>query len=103
MGMCLQLSAVISYSHELDSEPAEYAPIDETFSPIIHRINQVVKYRAIHPKDPLPLPYDVLTQFSHPPEELVDKSRGTLEKLIKACDVKKGLFSDIYVIPYAGC
>ncbi|KAA8894251.1 putative Ku family DNA helicase [Sphaerosporella brunnea] len=72
-----------------DDESAEYAPIDSTFSPIIHRINQVIKHRAIHPKDPLPEPYPVLTKYSHPPEDLVKKSQAHLEKLINACDVKK--------------
>jgi hypothetical protein len=102
-GMSFQLPADMSCSDERVSKPAEYAPIDETFSPIIHRINQVIKHRAIHPRDPLPPPYDVLTQFSHPPEELVEKSRSHLEKLIKVCNVKKGLFYDVSVVTYAAC
>ena len=77
------------YADGLPRKPAEYAPVEETFSPIIHRINQVIKHRAIHTDEPLPPPYDVLTKFSHPPKDLLEKSQAQLEKLIEACDVKK--------------
>jgi ATP-dependent DNA helicase 2 subunit 2 len=71
-------------------EPTKYAPVEDTFSPIIHRINQCIRHRAMNPEDPLPPPYEILTKYAQPPEELLEKSRGYLEKLTKACDVKKG-------------
>lgn len=71
-------------------EPTEYAPIDDTFSPVLHRINQCIRHRAIHPDAPLPPVPEALTKYSHPPAALVEKSRRDLEKLVAACNVKKG-------------
>ena len=84
---------ILELGKDGDGEPTEYAPVEDTYSPIIHRINQVIKHRAIHPNDPLPPPYDILLKYSHPADEVVGKSRKHLEKLIKACDVKKGWLS----------
>lgn len=72
-----------------DGEPAEYAPPDETYSPMVHRIHQVIKHRAIFPDSVPPEPYDILTRYSQPPGDLVDKASPALEKVIKAAEVKK--------------
>lgn len=73
-------------------EPTEYAPIDDTFSPVLHRISQCIQHRAIHPDTPLPPVPEALTKYSRPPAALVEGSRRHLEKLVAACDVKKGAF-----------
>lgn len=73
------------------SESVETLPIDESFSPVLHRIDSAIRYRAIHPNDPVPPPSERLTSFSRPPDEAVEKSQKYLEKLIAAADVKKGL------------
>jgi hypothetical protein len=75
------------------SEPSEYAPVEETFSPILHRINQVVKHRAIYPFDPLPPPHAILTKYAHPPKSVLDGSKPHLENLINACNIKRGINS----------
>ncbi|PWW73440.1 SPOC domain-like protein [Tuber magnatum] len=67
----------------------EYATVDETFSPILHRINQVVRWRAVHPDEPLPPAPEILTKYDHPPENLLEAAADTLKKLIEASDVKK--------------
>jgi ATP-dependent DNA helicase 2 subunit 2 len=36
-----------------EGQPAEYMNIEETFTPIIHRINQAIRQRAIFPNDPI--------------------------------------------------
>ncbi|CUS12854.1 unnamed protein product [Tuber aestivum] len=72
-----------------DEDEPEYATVDETFSPILHRISQVVRWRAIHPDDPLPPVHEILTKYDHPPENLLEASTDTLKKLIEASDVKK--------------
>jgi ATP-dependent DNA helicase 2 subunit 2 len=36
-----------------EGEPDEYMQIDETFSPIIHRINQAVRQRAMYHNEPI--------------------------------------------------
>lgn len=68
----------------------EYMQITDTYSSILHRIDQAVRWRAVHPNDPIPPPYDILVKYTNPPEELVNKSKRRLEKLIAAADVKKG-------------
>lgn len=62
----------------------------DTFSPIVHRLDQVVRWRAVHPNEPVPPPYEILTRFSSPPEELVAQSKRQLRKLIDIAEVKKG-------------
>ena len=72
-----------------NDEPAEYMPMEETFSPLFHRIEQAKRWRAVHPKDPVPPIPEVLTRHSKVPEELQANVQSALQKLIKAADVKK--------------
>lgn len=73
-----------------DSEPTEYMAIEDTYSPIIHRINQGIRRRAVQPSEPVAPPADILVKFSNPPSELVSQSVTRLKTLINAADVKKG-------------
>ena len=36
-----------------DGEPVEYMTCEETFTPVIHRINQAIRQRAMYPDDPI--------------------------------------------------
>ncbi|PWY96580.1 ATP-dependent DNA helicase II subunit 2 [Aspergillus sclerotioniger CBS 115572] len=72
-----------------NGEPTESLPIEDSFSPVLHRIDSAVRHRAIYPLDPISPPAGILTKFSHPPEELVEKSKKYLDKLIAVSDVKK--------------
>ncbi|MCJ1464919.1 X-ray repair cross-complementing protein 5 [Pseudocyphellaria aurata] len=74
-----------------EGNPAEYMPMMETYSPILHRIDQAVRWRAVHPNEPIPPPYEVLTRYSQPPDKLVADSKRQLEKLMLAANVKKGI------------
>ena len=65
-------------------------PITDTYSPVLHRIDQAVRWRAVHPNEPVPPVYEILTKYSKPPEQLVAKAKRQLEKLVAAADVKKG-------------
>ena len=65
-------------------------PMAETYSPILHRIDQAVRWRAVHPDEPVPPVYEILTRYSKPPEQLVAKAKRQLEKLVVAADVKRG-------------
>lgn len=71
-------------------EPAEYMPVNETYSPVLHRIDQAVRWRAVRPSEPIPPPYEILTRYSKPPEELVVNAKHQLAKLMSAANVKKG-------------
>ncbi|KAF4548829.1 ATP-dependent DNA helicase II subunit 2-like protein [Elsinoe fawcettii] len=70
-------------------DDSEYASIDSTFSPLLHRINQVIRHRAINPTSPLPPVPEILTHFSHPPASLLSSAQDTLSSLIATSDVKK--------------
>jgi hypothetical protein len=69
---------------------AEYLRAEDTYSPLLHRINQVIGFRAVHPDDPLPPPMDVLTKYSHPPPELVKGPEKVAKNLIETFNTKKG-------------
>lgn len=70
-------------------------PMTDTYSPVLHRIDQAVRWRAVHPNEPIPPVYDILTKYSKPPEQLVAKAKRQLEKLAVAADVKKGESSHV--------
>ncbi|KAL8689848.1 MAG: hypothetical protein Q9218_004568 [Villophora microphyllina] len=72
-----------------DGNPSEYMPMTETFSPVLHRLDQAVRWKAVHPTEPVPPPYEILTRYSQPPEDLLSQSKRRLEKLVAAADVKK--------------
>jgi ATP-dependent DNA helicase 2 subunit 2 len=70
--------------------PAEYAPFEETFNPIIHRINQAIRSRAVRPNGEIEPVAPVLVKYAAPPQDLVDGAKGQTETLIKIAEVKKG-------------
>lgn len=74
----------------LISDVIEGLPIEHSFSPLLHRIQAAIRYRAVHPNDPILEPSERLTKFSQPDDDLVEKTRKDLEKLMAAADVKKG-------------
>jgi ATP-dependent DNA helicase 2 subunit 2 len=78
------------YDKDDEGEPTEYAKIEDTYSPLLHRVNQIIRWRATHsdPTLPLPDPPQILTQFSTPPSELLQQAEPQLKALKKAADVK---------------
>lgn len=80
---------ILSYN----SKVAEYMPMTDTYSPVLHRIDQAVRWRAVYPAEHIPPPYEILTRYSNPPEQLVNQSKSWREKLIAIADVKKGKFA----------
>ncbi|KAL2810409.1 SPOC like C-terminal domain-containing protein [Aspergillus granulosus] len=64
-------------------------PIEDSFSPVLHRINAAIRSRAINPNEPIPPPAAILTQFSQPPQHLLESAQQQLKKLIEVADVKK--------------
>jgi ATP-dependent DNA helicase 2 subunit 2 len=78
-----------TFGKDEEGEPTEYMPMDETYSPMLHRINQVIKHRAVYPEADAPPPFEILMRYSKPPSDLVEKSQSKLDRLIQAADVKK--------------
>ncbi|KAI9822026.1 MAG: ATP-dependent DNA helicase II subunit 2 [Thelocarpon impressellum] len=78
-----------TFDKDENGKPAEFMAMEDTFSPVLHRIDQAVRWRAVHPSDRIPPPYDILTKYSKPPQELVEASQARLEELQTAADIKK--------------
>ena len=79
-----------TFGKDDEGKPAEYMAMTDTYSPVLHRIDQAVRWRAVHPTEPVPPPYEILTRYSKIPEELQVASQSQLAKLMKIADVKKG-------------
>lgn len=82
-----QVNTIIA---NLTRNPAEYMPLEDVYSPSIHRTHQAIRRRAVRPDEPIEQPAEVLTKYSHPPEELVLRNASELAALIKAANVQKG-------------
>lgn len=81
-----------TFGKDDEGNPAEYMPIDETYSPLLHRVNQILRWRAVNPTaDGLPPPPALFLKYSKPPEELVHQAQPCLDAVRSAGDVKKVL------------
>ncbi|KAL8959686.1 MAG: hypothetical protein Q9193_003490 [Seirophora villosa] len=78
-----------TFGKDDEGYPSEYMPMTDTFSPVLHRIDQAVRWRAVNPTEPIPPPYEILTRYSQPAKDLVAQSKRRLETLMAAADVKK--------------
>jgi ATP-dependent DNA helicase 2 subunit 2 len=81
----------ISQSDKNDEgQPAEYMALEDAFSPVLHRIEQAKRWRAVRPTEPVPPIPEVLLKYSKQPDDLQENSKSALQKLMKTADVKKG-------------
>ncbi|KAH6654350.1 SPOC like C-terminal domain-containing protein [Truncatella angustata] len=79
-------------TYALDDEgerTLEYATVDDAYSPALHRINQVVRHRAIHHDKPVPPIPPILLKYAMPDQELVETAKSRLEDLIAVAEIKK--------------
>lgn len=69
--------------------------MEDLYSPIIHRVNQAIRERAVDPKktveDILKATPEILSKYSEPPKELVIQAKPQIDSLIKIADVKPGM------------
>ncbi|KAF3393016.1 ATP-dependent DNA helicase II subunit 2 [Talaromyces pinophilus] len=72
-----------------EGEVVDTIPMEDNYSPLLHRIEQAVRWRAIHPDEPVPPPSERLTRLSKPPEEVQKRAQKYLDRIISAADVKK--------------
>jgi ATP-dependent DNA helicase 2 subunit 2 len=75
----------------------------DTYSPVVNRINQALRYRATHPDAKLPTPYEVLTRYTKPPAEVLEKSSKYLAALMAEADVKTGESKEEFVTVFNDC
>lgn len=73
--------------------PAEYAPLEDLYSPVIHRISQAIRARAVQEDGPIEAIPPVLLKYSRAPDGLVKQAKRKIDDLIEAADVKKGLLA----------
>ncbi|KAK4554807.1 ATP-dependent DNA helicase yku80 [Recurvomyces mirabilis] len=78
-----------TFGKDDEGHDTEYMAMDETYSPMLHRLHQVINHRAVFPDSEPPPPYEILTRFSHPPAELIEKAQPAIERLKEAANVKK--------------
>ena len=65
--------------------------MDETYSPVLHRMHQAIRWRAARPMEEIPPPYPAITRPSRPPEELISAAKPFLDVVQAEGDVKKGI------------
>ncbi|GAB1320615.1 ATP-dependent DNA helicase yku80 [Madurella fahalii] len=78
-----------TFGEDDEGKPAEYAPIDDLYNPIIHHMNQAIRARAVDPEAPIGPPAEILLRYSKPPAKLIDKAEPEIEALIDAAEIKK--------------
>ncbi|RMZ66433.1 hypothetical protein GMOD_00001768 [Pyrenophora seminiperda CCB06] len=80
-----------TFGRDEDGNEEEYAKPEDAFSPLVHRINHVIQWRATHPQPGLtiPDPPEILMKYSMPPAELLASAEKYLRNVMKAADVKK--------------
>ncbi|KIN06019.1 hypothetical protein OIDMADRAFT_176135 [Oidiodendron maius Zn] len=92
---------ISKFGRDDDDNPTEYMPIEDTYSPVVHRISQAIRRRGVQPNEAVTPPAEVLIKYSVPPPELISQSGPALQNLIDAADVKKGTpHPHIPLIPY---
>ena len=74
------------------SELDDYAQPADVFNPLIHRIDNAIRARALYPDKEIPPIPRALLEYTAPPAALVDKARREVDALIGAAEVKKGTF-----------
>jgi ATP-dependent DNA helicase 2 subunit 2 len=79
-----------TFGRDEDGQPTEYMKFQDTYSPLLHRINQIIRWRATtNTYDKIPGPSQILTKYSAPPPDLIAKTERQLNALKTAGDVKK--------------
>jgi ATP-dependent DNA helicase 2 subunit 2 len=79
-----------TFGRDDDGEPTEYMKFEDTYSPLLHRVNQIIRWRATtNAYDKIPDPPQILTKYSAPPADLIAKAEGKVSALREAGDVKK--------------
>jgi hypothetical protein len=73
------------------SKPIEYAPIDDSFNPVIHRVNQAIRNRAVYSDREIDPIAPILVRYAVPPEDLIEKCQNQVDTLVELSEVKKGI------------
>ncbi|KAJ0109198.1 hypothetical protein J7T55_009529 [Diaporthe amygdali] len=80
---------ISEFDHDGEGNPTEFAALQDLYSPIIHRVNQAVRARAVAPDGDVAGIPDILKKYSRPPEKLVKEAEPQIDALRKVADLKK--------------
>ncbi|KAL1633653.1 ATP-dependent DNA helicase yku80 [Neofusicoccum ribis] len=72
-----------------DGNPGEFASIEDTYSPVLHHVQQAIRWRAVQPVKEVPPPAEILTKYMKPPEHLLKQAQPFLDAMVSAGDVKR--------------
>ncbi|GME54007.1 Ku70/Ku80 arm [Neofusicoccum parvum] len=72
-----------------DGNPGEFASIEDTYSPVLHHVQQAIRWRAVQPVNEVPPPAEILTKYMKPPEHLLKQAQPFLDAMVSAGDVKR--------------
>ncbi|CAN8097257.1 unnamed protein product [Discula destructiva] len=89
MGAFVESMDISALGRDNEGNPAEYAPLDDLYSPVIHRVNQAVRARAVQEDGPIEEIAPVLLKYSQPPSGVIKQAKRKIDGLIEAADVKK--------------
>lgn len=72
-----------------DGEPMPWFQCETSFNPAIHTIKDAVSWRVFHTEDKaLPKPHQEVTKYLTPPQKIVERSTGLLEKCRELFDLQ---------------
>lgn len=80
---------ISNFGRNEEGTPTEFMPIEETYSPSVHRIYHSITQRAMYPDRLLITPPEVLTKISKPPPRLAMQTNDQLQELIRVSEVEK--------------
>ncbi|KAF2455774.1 SPOC like C-terminal domain-containing protein [Lineolata rhizophorae] len=80
---------ISTFAKDEEGNPCEYAALDDIYSPIVHRVQKTLQFRAVNTTEEIPPPASILTKYSQPPEGLIQQAQPYLQKVLAAANVKK--------------
>jgi ATP-dependent DNA helicase 2 subunit 2 len=79
---------MVGGSHS-DPEPWMF-DLNTSYHAALHNVKNAILHRLAEPEGGLPTPDPELTKYFDPPEQVLERSKEDLRRLIKELDVKKG-------------
>ncbi len=93
MGEYVDSMDLSTFGKDDDGNASEYMPVVDRYSPMVHRINQIIRQRAMYPEEPIGPPSDFLTKWSIPPADLVKESGKQSHPSIIIIDTQFGIIN----------
>ncbi|KAL5113920.1 ATP-dependent DNA helicase yku80 [Pleosporales sp. CAS-2024a] len=91
MGKYVDAMDLSTLDRDEEGNGCEYAKPEDTYSPMVHRVHQAIRWRATHsdPCLPIPPPPAMLTKYAQPPAQLLEACTKQVDSVKKAAKVSK--------------